>query len=70
VLAFLRVDASETVLVTHNLSDSFVVSDTYAVTASGFERVFTDPGVTDPTGRSGAWRVALPPRSSGVWRLR
>jgi glycosidase len=70
VLAFLRVDASETVLVTHNLSDSFVVSDTYAVTASGFERVFTDPGVADPTGHSGAWRVALPPRSSGVWRLR
>jgi hypothetical protein len=69
-LAFLRVDGAERVLVAHNLTDSFVNGGPYAVTASGSERLFTDDGVGDPSGPSGAWRVTLAPRATAVFRLR
>ncbi len=69
-LAFLRVEASERVLVVHNLTDSFVTGGPYAVTASGSDRLFTDEGVGDPSGPNGAWRVTLAPRTSAVFRLR
>jgi alpha-amylase len=70
VLAFTRDSGDERVLVVHNLSDSSVSAGPLAVNGSEFETVYADPGVSDPSGGSGAWRVALPPRSSGVWRAR
>lgn len=69
-LAYLRIDGAERVLVAHNLTDLFVTGGPYAVTASGSERLFTDDGVGDPSGPSGAWRVTLAPRATGVFRLR
>ena len=69
-LAFLRVQGDERVLVVHNLTDSFVTGGPYAVTAAASERLFTDDGVGDPSGPAGAWRVTLPPRATGVFRLR
>ncbi len=69
-LAFLRTDGSERVLVAHNVTDLFVTGGPYAVTASGVERLFGDAGVGDPSGPPGAWRVTLPPRATGIWRLR
>jgi hypothetical protein len=70
VLAFLRTHGDETVLVVHNLSDTFAVGGPWGFSASGFDRLFADAGVADPSGGSGNWRVALPPRDSGIWRLR
>lgn len=69
-LAFLRVEGAERVLVVHNLTDSFVTGGPYSVTAAGSERLFTDDGVGDPSGPSGAWRVTLAPRATAVFRLR
>lgn len=72
VLAFLRVAPGERVLVAHNLTDGFVTSSPpLAFDASGFEALFADSGVPVPTGTSGAWRLgAMPPRATGIWRLR
>ncbi|MBK9965486.1 MAG: alpha-amylase [Holophagales bacterium] len=70
VLAFQRVTSGETVFVAHNLSDTFVSAGPYAVNGTSFERVFVDGSVGDPSGGPGAIRVNLPPRGTGVWRVR
>lgn len=70
ILAFIRDSGDERVLVVHNVSDSSANSVPIAVSAGGFETIHADTGVTDPSGASGAWSVALPPRSSGAWRVR
>jgi glycosidase len=69
-LGFLRLDGAERVLVVHNLTDSFTSGGPYAVTANGFERLFADEGVGDPSGPNGSWRVSLGPRATAVFRLR
>ncbi len=70
IFAFIRGSGEERVLVLHNLSDSSVTAGPLAVSANGLELVNADAGVSDPIGSSNAWRVTLPPRSSGAWRLR
>ncbi len=69
-LAFLRRSADETVLVVHNLSDSFQSAGPFAVPGSSFERVFADPGAADPSGASASIRIYLPGRGTGIWRVR
>jgi glycosidase len=68
VLVFLRRDASETVLVAHNLSDSFATASPLNVQATQFETLFGDASLT-PAGTAGAFSVTLPPRASMVWRV-
>ncbi|HPC84585.1 MAG TPA: alpha-amylase family glycosyl hydrolase [Thermoanaerobaculaceae bacterium] len=72
LLVFLRVAPGERVLVAHNLADSYITSSPLlAFDASGFDPLLVDPGVPVPTGTSGAWRLgAMPPRATGIWRLR
>lgn len=72
VLVFLRVAPGERVLVAHNLTDGFVTSSpSLPFDASGFDTLLADSGVSAPTGTSGAWRLgAMPPRATGIWRLR
>jgi glycosidase len=70
VLAFLRVTATETVLVAHNLSDGFASAGPFAVNATSFEKVFADAGTPDPSGTPGAIRLSLLPRATGIWRVR
>ena len=70
LLAFIRQSPEERVLVVHNVSDSSANAAAIAVSANGFETIFADPGVSAPTGTSGAWKVTLPARSSGTWRIR
>jgi len=69
ILAFTRNSSSERVLVVHNLSGA-AATVTLNLNAAGFETVYADTGIVDPTGASGAWQVTLPARSSGAWRLR
>lgn len=69
VLAFLRVASGERALVVHNLTDSFQTA-MVSFEASTFETIFTDSGVGDPSGIGTQWTVNLPPRSTGVWRVR
>jgi len=71
LLAFLRVSADERVLVVHNVSDGFAISQTPLVfDASGFDPLLADRFVSPPSGTSGGWTVGMPPRSTGIWRLR
>jgi glycosidase len=70
VLAFLRTSPSERVLVVHNVSDGFTSSGDLQFSAAGFDRLFADSSVNDPSGSGTTWTVNLPPRSSGIWRLR
>ncbi len=70
VLAFIRSGSGERVLVVHNLSDGFAIGGPFAVTMTSAEKLFADANVGDPSGSPNNIRVALPPRSSGVWRLK
>jgi glycosidase len=70
ILAFTRSTSDESVLVIHNLGATTTTAGPFAVSASTLDPVYADGGVSPPTGGTGAWRVTLPPHSSGVWRLR
>jgi glycosidase len=70
LLAFIRDSGDERVLVVHNVSDVPVNAGPLAVSAGEFETIYTDSGVSTPTGGSGTWRISMPPRSSGSWRMR
>ncbi|HEX8436665.1 DUF3459 domain-containing protein, partial [Archangium sp.] len=69
-LAFLRTLADERVLVVHNLSDAATVAGPFELAADTAEDLFSDSGVGNPSKGSGVWRVTLPARSTGIWRLR
>ncbi len=69
VLVFLRKSAAETVLVAHNLSDSFATAGPFPVTAISAEKLFSDGMGQGISGSSGQWSVTLPPRSCGIWKL-
>jgi alpha-amylase len=69
ILAFTRTDGSEHVLAAHNLSDQFATGGPYDLPGSTAGNVFVDPGA-GASGSPGSWRVTLPPRASGVWRVR
>lgn len=69
VLAFLRRAEGETVLVAHNVSDNFATASGMNFQAAGFDLLFGD-GTTTPSGGAGSWTVSLPPRATGIWRVR
>jgi glycosidase len=68
VLSFLRTATSETVLVAHNLGAA-AVTQSVPGTAASVEAIFADPGATATAGASSV-TFTLPPRGSGIWRLR
>lgn len=69
-LAFLRQTEEETVLVVHNVGDSYAPTGALNFPAAALEPIFLDPQVPTPTGATGAWKVAMPPRATGIWRVR
>jgi alpha-amylase len=69
-LVFLREIAGERVLVAHNLTDGVTPLGPYALEATEVDRLFFDGATGDLSRDSSGWRVTLPPRGSGVWRLR
>jgi len=70
VLAFLRMTGDEQVLVVHNLGDSVAYVGPFALNATSLEKLLQDSPASDPGGGPGAWRMTMPPRSTGIWRLR
>lgn len=70
ILAYVRDDGAERVLVAHNLSDRPERGGPFAIAARSFERLFADEGVGNPAGESGAIEVTLPAHAAGIWRLR
>ncbi|HXO22279.1 MAG TPA: alpha-amylase family glycosyl hydrolase [Thermoanaerobaculia bacterium] len=69
ILAYLRDEGKERVLVVHNLGGSEVDAGPYGV-AGMPDALFASPGLPPPKGAPGAWRLHLPPHGSGVYRLR
>jgi glycosidase len=69
-LAFVRTLPDEQVLVVHNLSDLTITAGPFDLAGDTAEPLFTDSGVGTLSKASGAWRVTLPNRSTGIWRLR
>jgi alpha-amylase len=68
VLAFLRRSGNEAVLVVHNAGAEAV--DTGILEVAGERAEPLLPGPARLVREGGGWRAALPPLSSGVWRLR
>ncbi|NPC74591.1 alpha-amylase [Corallococcus sp. AB004] len=69
-LAFVRTLDDEQVLVVHNFSTSQESVGPFDVEATTAEPLFVDPGVTQLSGGTGAWKASIPARSTGIWRLR
>jgi len=69
ILAFVRTSPTERVLVVHNLGDGTTGAGPFTIAASGFDRLFGDPGVTNPSGNSSGWTLQMWPRATGIWRI-
>jgi len=70
LLVFVRQAGAERVLVAHNLGAAPAAGGPYPMAAQRLGRaLLADLGVTEPTGEPGGWRISLPPRSTGAWRL-
>ncbi|HEX5853988.1 MAG TPA: alpha-amylase family glycosyl hydrolase [Thermoanaerobaculia bacterium] len=69
VLAFVRAEGTERILVLHNVSDSVAAAGLYSLSIAEAEEIFADPHLGQPIGAAGAWTVSLSPRGSGVWRI-
>lgn len=69
-LAFLRVAEGERALVVHNMSNGFTTAGPFDVSASSIEKVWSDAGASASGAGTGKINVSLPPRGSGVFRLK
>lgn len=69
-LAFLRITDGERALVVHNLTNGFTTGGPYNVAASGIEKTWSDSGASASGAGTGKISVSLPPRGSGVFRLK
>lgn len=69
-LAFLRTLGEEQVLVIHNLTDYSVSAGPYAVPGNSREILFTDPNVSNLSATLNGWQASLPPRATGIWRIK
>jgi alpha-amylase len=67
VLAYVRLDPGETVLVAHNLGGG-VSTERFAVPWTSAAPLFADAGAS-LAAESGGFALSLPPGGSGVWRL-
>jgi alpha-amylase len=70
VLAFVRAEGTERVLVLHNLSDSVAVAGPYSLSIAEAQEIFADPHLGQPIGPAGTWSVSLSPRGSAIWKIR
>jgi glycosidase len=69
VLAFVRAEGTERVLVLHNLSDSVAAAGPYSLSIAEAQEIFADAHIGQPVGAAGAWTVSLSSRGSGIWRI-
>ncbi len=68
LLAFVREAGTDRVLVAHNLTSQPLIGP-LSLDAAVARPLFADPGTGVVAAGAGAWRITLPPRGSGVWRL-
>jgi alpha-amylase len=69
ILAYALTTPGETVLVVHNLGGAFTSAGPFKLTGTRAEKIWADNFVVDPSG-AGSWTLQMPPRTSGVWRIR
>jgi glycosidase len=69
VLAFVRRSGGDTVLVAHNLGPAEAAVAVPGLAGAVAEALLADPGAALAKDGAG-WRARLPPRSSGIWRVR
>jgi hypothetical protein len=70
MLAFMRTLGEERVLVVHNITDSTVSAGPFAIPGSTPEVLFADSNVSALSNTAGGWQANLPPRATGIWRLK
>lgn len=70
VLAYIRVEGRERVLVVHNLGDAASETGPLELRGRRAETLFATPGTPPPRRTRAGWTVRLPAGASGVWRLR
>lgn len=60
----------ETVLVAHNVTGGFISTGPLNVGGTTAEKVWADSTVPAPVKGATGWTLSLPPRASGVWRMK
>jgi glycosidase len=70
MLAFVRTLGEERVLVVHNLTDYNVTAGPFSVAGTTPEVLFADSNIGALSGTANGWQVSLPPRATGIWRLK
>jgi glycosidase len=70
VLAFVRVDAAERLLVVHNLGAAEAIAGPYPLAATELALLFAADGSPRATRDAGGWTVALPAGASAVFAAR
>jgi alpha-amylase len=70
LLAFVREQGKERVLVVHNLGTTEAEAGPYVIKGKKAEALFTMPGVPAPKKGAEGWTVTVPAGGSGVWRVR
>ncbi|MGE5176870.1 MAG: alpha-amylase family glycosyl hydrolase [Hyphomicrobiales bacterium] len=69
VLAFVRGDGDDRVLVAHNLGDAAATAGPYALEARRFREIFVDPKVGAPSRAAAGVTIQLPPHATGIWKV-
>jgi hypothetical protein len=54
----------------HNLTDYNVTAGPYAIAGTAPEVLFADSNVGALSGTASGWQANLPPRATGIWRLK
>jgi alpha-amylase len=70
MLSFVRTLGEERVLVVHNLTDSSVSAGAFELPGSTAEVLFADSNVSPLSKTASGWQASLPPRATGIWRLK
>jgi alpha-amylase len=70
MLSFVRTLGEERVLVAHNVTDFTASAGPFDLPGSTAEVLFADNNVSTLSRTAGGWQASLPPRATGIWRLK
>jgi glycosidase len=70
MLSFVRTLGEERVLVVHNVTDYTVSAGPFDIPGSTPEVLFADSNVSVLSRAAAGWQASLPPRATGIWRLK
>jgi glycosidase len=70
MLSFVRTLGEERVLVVHNVTDFTASAGPFDLPGSTAEVLFADSNVSTLSKTAGGWQASLPPRATGIWRLK